>query len=113
MMWTILGRYAVLQEARLRLHKATQADVGRDCKKSQGLVEEGCRRRVEVVQDKEEMKLKLVRLSLDIHPRFDPIEKSHLALLHLPLPESISFFADRRTPAMNTQRSKISRSRYC
>jgi hypothetical protein len=112
MMWTILGRYAVLQEARLRLHKATQADVGRDCKESQGLLEEGCRWRVEVVKDKEEMKLKLARLLFDLHPRSDLIEKSHLALLRLPLPESISFFADRRTPATSTQGSKISRSRY-
>lgn len=31
MMWIILERYAVLQEAKLRLRKATQADVGRDC----------------------------------------------------------------------------------
>lgn len=31
MMWTILGRYAVLQEARLGMHKVARADVCRDC----------------------------------------------------------------------------------
>lgn len=31
MMWTILKRYVVLQGARPRMHRATRADVWRDC----------------------------------------------------------------------------------